>query len=406
MKLGILRETTRSTDRRVPVTPETGAWIRANFPQIGLVVQRSEVRAHPDDEYRRAGIAVVDDLSDCDVLLGVKEVDPQTLFEGKTYFMFAHVAKGQIGNQAFLAALSRKKITLIDYEYLTDLQNNRLAAFGFWAGVAGGYYAFQGIARRFGGVQLPSPEQCSGVAELHRHLGQLAVPALKIVLTGGGRVAAGALSIIRELGITEVSVRDFLDRKFEHGVFCRLDPENYAAKPDGSFNLDEFYHDPTGYISAFGPFARQADVFIPCHFWDSRSPGFFTPEQAASPDFRISLVADISCDLNGPIPTTIRASSIEQPFYDIDPATMRERKAFSGGRNITVMAVDNLPSALPVDASRSFSRDLYDQVLPALLGDDRAGILERATILKGGKLTERYAYLTNFLEAGLADLPG
>ncbi|MFV0377130.1 MAG: NAD(P)-dependent oxidoreductase [Mangrovibacterium sp.] len=404
MKIGVLRETQHLSDRRVAITPETAGRIRTTYPQVEVLVQPSPVRIHTDDQYRAIGIPVVEDLSGCDVLIGVKEVAPETLLEGKTYITFAHVAKQQDYNQPLLAAMSQKRITLVDHEYFTDKQNNRLAAFGFWAGVVGSYYAFQGIARRFQHTDIPAPERCIDLTDLQHQVQKLTLPSLKLLVTGGGRVAAGALEIIRAAGIREVSPESFLSTKFEQAVYCRIGPENYVAKTDGSFNQNEFYANPTEYQSTFAPFLKATDVFIPCHFWDSRSPAFFTREQLASPEFRISLIADISCDLNGPIPTSIRASSIDSPYYDIEPATMNEKPPFSGSRHVTVMAVDNLPSALPLDASRSFARDMFEKVFPALFTADSDGIIERATILKDGKLTADYGYLTDFLNGGLRQL--
>jgi alanine dehydrogenase len=401
MKVGILRETRRWKDRRVAITPETAARIQAAYPEVELFVQHSEVRVHPDKEYRELGIPVVDDVSHCDVLIGVKEVEPSTMAEGKTYVMFAHVAKKQAYNQPFFVAMADKKISLIDYEYLTDTNGVRVVAFGFWAGVVGAYYAFKGIAKRFLKHDIPGPDECRDMQDLHHQLRQFEMPPLKIVVTGGGRVAAGALEIICGKGIAEVSPRDFLEHDYGHAVFTRLDPEDYVEKKDGTFNLQEFYHNPSGYVSKFHPYLAVADVFIACHFWDSKSPVFFTADDLKKPDFGISLIADISCDLDGPIPTTIRTSSIEDPFYDINPHDLSEQPAYSDAKNVTVMAVDNLPTALPLDASRTFARDLYDKVFPSLFGNDEDGIIGRATILENGRLTARYAYLADYLAGKL-----
>ncbi|MGQ8334906.1 NAD(P)-dependent oxidoreductase [Sunxiuqinia sp. A32] len=398
MKVGILRETRRWDDRRVAITPETAKLIHQNFPDVELVVQASEIRIHRDDEYREIGISVVDDVSDCDVLIGVKEVSDDALIEGKTYFMFSHVAKEQEHNRQFLKEMSRKRITLIDYEYLTDTDEKRVVAFGFWAGVVGTYYAFKGIAKRFAKIEIPGPDKCLDLNDLHHQLRQFEVPPIKIVVTGGGRVASGSLEIIRELGIQEVLPRDFLYKEFEHPVFIRLDPEEYVEPIEGNFDREAFFKNPKGYRSAFLPYTKAADVFIPCHFWNPESPVFFTKEELREKDFAISIIADISCDVPGPIPTTIRSSTIDKPFYDIEPASLKECEAFSSSKNVTVMAVDNLPTALPVDASRTFARDLYYQVFSSLFGKDEHGIIERATILKGGKLTESYSYLKDFLE--------
>ncbi|HKJ43414.1 MAG TPA: NAD(P)-dependent oxidoreductase [Sunxiuqinia sp.] len=398
MKVGILRETRRWRDRRVAITPETAVLIRKNYPNVEVFVQSSQTRAYTDEEYRKAGIPVVGDVSDCDLLIGVKEVAEDALVAGKTHVMFAHVAKKQSHNQDFLKVMAEKKITLIDYEYFTGKKGNRLVAFGFWAGVVGTYYAFRGIAKRFLQLEIPGPEQCYDLNELHHQLKKVEWPAIKIVITGGGRVSSGALEIINQLGIREVLPHDFLHREFDHPVFVRLDPQDYVKRTKGEFNLNHFFQYPKEYKSAFLRYTKVADVFIPCHFWNQDSPVFFTEKNLKSSLFGISLIADISCDVAGPIPSTIRTSSIEEPFYDIDPTTLTEKSAFSSPSNVTVMAVDNLPAALPIDASRTFARDLYEFVFPSLFGDDHDGIIERATILKDGQLTPQFSYLSDFLE--------
>ncbi len=398
MKVGILRETRRWQDRRVPVTPETAALMLQNYPEIELFVQSSDLRVHQDLEYQQLGIPVVDDVSHCDLLIGVKEVANEVLIDGKTYVMFSHVAKEQAYNQEFFKLMAQKKITLIDYEYFVDQHRARLVAFGFWAGVVGAYYAFVGIGKRFCRVELPGPENCNDLNELHKQLRRLKIPALKIVITGGGRVASGALEIINHQGIPEVLPKEFLEHDYDHPVFTRLDPEDYVKKKVGMFNEQHFYDHPSDYESAFLPYTKVADVFIACHFWNQASPHFFTADDLKSDDFGISLVSDISCDVPGPIPTTLRTSEIEAPFYDIDARNLTERAPFSSSAYVTVTAVDNLPAALPMDASRTFARDLYHEVFPSLFGGDSEGIIERATILKKGKLTPRFSYLSYFLE--------
>lgn len=398
MKVGILQETRRWQDRRVAITPETAALIQQNYPQVELVVQSSTLRVHQDNEYRKLNIPVVDDVSHCDLLIGVKEVANEALIEGKTYLMFSHVAKKQAYNRDFFKLMAQKNITLIDYEYFVDKHRARLVAFGFWAGVVGAYYAFVGIGKRFCRVELPGPEQCRDLKVLHQQLKKLKIPPLKIVVTGGGRVASGALEIIHHLGIPEVLPKEFLEHEYDHPVFTRLDPEDYVRRKNGPFVEQHFFDHPSDYESAFLPYTKVADVLIACHFWNQDSPHFFTADDLRSKDFGISLVSDISCDVPGPIPTTLRTSEIDSPFYDVDAQQLTEQEPFSSSSHVTVTAVDNLPAALPMDASRTFARDLYYEVFPSLFGEDKEEIVERATILKNGKLTPRFSYLRDFLE--------
>jgi saccharopine dehydrogenase (NAD+, L-lysine forming) len=114
-------------------------------------------------------------------------------------------------------------------------------------------------------------------------------------------------------------------------------------------------------------------------------------------DFRISVVADISCDINGPLPSTLRASTIADPFYAYNPYLETEEPAFSRPTNITVMAIDNLPGELPRDASQDFGRMLMNSVLHDILTQSESPMVERATIIKDGRLTPKYSYLADYL---------
>ncbi|WP_159520475.1 NAD(P)-dependent oxidoreductase [Sunxiuqinia indica] len=398
MKIGILRETRRWKDRRVAITPETAELILKNYPDVELVVQSSELRVHKDEEYAAIGIPVVEDVSHCDLLIGVKEVANEALIDGKTYIMFSHVAKEQVHNQEFFKLMAQKNITLIDYEYFVDKHRSRLVAFGFWAGVVGAYYAFMAAGKRFCHLSIPGPEQCRDLSDLHHQLKALELPALKILITGGGRVASGVLEIVKGMGVHEVLPNDFLTREYEHAVYTRLDPEDYVKRKQGKFDLKHFYENPTEYETSFTPYTKEADVYIAAHFWNQQSPVFFMADDLKSPDFSISVISDVSCDVPGPIPTTLRTSTIEEPFYDVEPDGLEEEEAFSSSNYVTVCAVDNLPAALPADASRTFARKMYHEVFPSLFGDDQHKIIERATILNDGELTPAFSYLNRFLK--------
>lgn len=400
IKAGVLKETKVPVDRRVAVTPETAFEINKRFPGVELVVQKSDIRAIPDHEYNKQGVKLVDEVSDCDILIGVKEVAPEELIEGKTYLMFAHVAKEQEYNRQFFKTMSQKNITLIDYEYLTDEGHNRLVAFGYWAGVVGAYNAIVAACEKFGSLKLPLPQELAGQKEMYRILKEINVPGnLRFLVTGGGRVAMGAMEVLSKTGIKEVSFTDYLSTRYEYPVICRIDPCQYLRHKSGKkFLFNHFCNHPWEYESVFLPYTRITDVYIPCHFWDQRSPVFFTKEEAQSEDFRISVIADVSCDLQIPIPSTLRSSTLDDPFYDYNRETGEEEPAFSRADNITVMAVDNLPGALPVDASGEFANVLIEKVFPSLFGADENGIIEKATILDSGKLGSHFDYLEDYLK--------
>lgn len=398
MKIGILRETKIPPDRRVPLTPTQIRKLKDRFGTLEIIIQPSEIRCFSDAEYLDAGVMLEDNLNECDILMGVKEVEINTLIHGKTYMFFSHTTKKQPYNRRLLQEIAAREITLIDYEYLTDQNNIRLVAFGRWAGIVGAYNGLRAYGERYRVFILKPAYQCFDYEEMTKELQKVRLPAIKILITGGGRVAGGAMESLRPLNIREVNPEEFLKKDFNEPVVCRIDPWFYVKRRDGSdFDLQHFFDYPDMYESTFKPYTKVTDLYIACHYWDPRSPVFMTSSDMREPDFRITVIADISCDINGPIPSTIRASSIEQPFYGYFPWTEKETPPFDL-RSITVMAVDNLPGELPRDASEDFGKMLTDRVIPALAGNDEESIIGRATIVENGVLTERFKYLQDYLE--------
>jgi alanine dehydrogenase len=398
-RVGILRETKKPPDPRVPLTPPQTLTFRGRFPHAGLAVQTSDFRGFKDDEYRYLGQKLKGNLGDCDVLLGIKEVDASTFIPEKTYMFFAHVGKKQPYNRHMFRQIIKNKITLIDYEYLADNKGRRIIAFGRWAGMVGAYNGLRGMGMRTGDFDLKPAHQCYDMEEMFAGLKIIPLNPLKILITGGGRAARGAMETLRVLNIREVTPSEFLEYEFEEPVLTRLDPQDYVRHQQRrEFDLQHFYKNPQEYESTFKPYQKVTDLFIACHYWDPGSPYFVTGEDLKDPDFNISLVADVSCDLHGPIASTLRPATIEDPFYDYNPQTGKEEPPFTDESNITVMAVDNLPGELPRESSREFGQTLLDEVLPYLLDHDRWGIIERATITRNGALTERFKYLEDYIE--------
>jgi len=399
IKVGVLRETKNPPDKRVPVTPSLAVKLTERFPNTELFIQPSDIRCYTDEEYHYLDLNVKEDLSDCDILVGVKEVEPSTLIADKTYLFFAHVGKKQSYNRGLLQEIIKKKIRLVDYEYLTDYNGQRIVAFGRWAGIVGAYNGLRARGIRTDSFELKPAHQCRDMDEMFAGLRLVKLQKKKILVTGGGRVAMGAMETLSQLNIREVTPDEYLNKDFDEPVICRLDPEHYVKHRGGvEFNLQHFFNHPDEYESTFKPYTKVTDLFIACHYWDPKSPKFITKEDYLDPDFNITVIADVSCDVNGPIASTVRASTIADPFYGYNPKTGEAESPFVDPKNITVMAVDNLPGELPRNASSDFGKDLIDKVYPSLFGHDDAGIIERATITKNGKLTERYAYLQDYLE--------
>lgn len=398
LHIGIIKETKNPPDKRVPLTPAQCAKLLAENDDLDITVEPSDIRAYTDDQYRDAGVNVSDDLSQCDALFGVKEVETGALIPNKTYFFFSHTIKMQPYNRDLLREILAKNIRLIDYETLTDKNDVRLIGFGRYAGIVGAYNALLAYGKKTGRYDLRPAHQCENRAEMEAELNKLDLgDDFKVVITGHGRVGRGAVEIMNAAGIDQVTPKEFINEQFDKPVGSWLGVEHYNERTDGQpFDRIVFYKNPVGHRSTFQNFSKVADVYIACHYWDPRAPFIFTRDDAKAPDWNIKVVADISCDIDGPVATTLRPSTIAEPLYGYDATTESEADFFAEG-TIGVMAVDNLPCELPRDASEDFGSELMNKVLPHLMGDDSERIIERATITQNGELTKYYDYLQDYV---------
>ena len=398
VRIGLIREGKVPPDKRVPFTPLQCEEIEQRFSGVRITCQPSETRCFNDEEYRELDIEVTSDMAQCDILMGIKEVPIQELIAEKTYLCFSHTLKKQPYNQKLLREILKKKITLIDYEALKDRHGNRLVAFGRYAGIVGAYNALLTYGKRFDLYSIRRAFACYDVNDLKRELRKVQLPPVKIILTGAGRVGRGSMETLDSAGIRKVGAYQFLHENFDEPVYVQLSSADYHRRREGGhFNRDEFHKYPERYESAFTDFSRAGDMLIAGAYWNPKAPVLFTPRDMQSPEFAIKVIADITCDINGSIPSTKKPSTIIDPFYDYDPVTDAVRPALSDNKFITVMAVDNLPCELPRSASEEFGRDLIDRILPVLVGDDKEGVIERATVTKQGALTEGFKYLEDFV---------
>lgn len=397
--IGLLREGKVPVDRRVALPPEHARRVIEQFPGAKVVAQKSEIRCYEDAAYEKEGIPVVDSLADCDVLIGVKEVPVEDLIPEKTYFFFSHTIKKQPYNRSLLQEIIKRNITLVDYETLTDQSGKRIIAFGRWAGIVGAFNGIYAFGKRYNLFHLRRAHECFDFEDLRSEFAKTQLPPVKIILTGGGRVAKGAMEVLMGMGIRKVSPRQFVKEHFDFPVFAQLNVRNYNIRKDKSaFSRKEFYAQPQLFEGSFLPYARHADILIASAYWAPAAPVLFTREDIMADDFKISVVADITCDIEGSIPSTKRPSTIDEPLYDYNPSDDQVENPLTDEGNITVMAVDNLPCELARDASMSFGKTLAEEVLPHLLGDDEDGVIDRATLTAGGSLTERYAYLQDYID--------
>lgn len=401
LKVAVLKETKTPPDRRVVLSPIQVMKVKEQFPHVDIVVQPSDIRCFKDEEYERLGIKMQEDVSDCDILMGVKEAKIHTLIPEKKYMFFSHTHKKQDYNRPLLNAFIDKKIQIIDHECLTDEFGLRLVAFGRWAGIVGAYNGLIAYGKRTGKYDLPRAKDCFDMQQMLQEIEHVQLPPnFKILITGGGRVANGALESLEPLHLPKVSPEDFLTKTYDEPVMCQIDADQYVELKSGGWkDFPHFFKHPEEYKSKFKPFSQVADMWIACHFYDPNSPKFLKPEDYQEKDFRIQVIADVSCDIADPIPSTMRPSTIADPFYGYDPKTGKESDAFAEN-NVTVMAVDNLPGELPRDASEAFGERLLEAVIPHLFNTDNPDneVVMRASITKDGKLTEKYTYLQDFLE--------
>lgn len=400
IKIGLIREGKVPPDHRVPLTPKQCKAIQTIYTNVEMVVQPSPIRAYKDEEYVAEGIRLSEDLSECDIIMGVKEVKVEDLIPNKTFLFFSHTIKKQPYNRDLLRAILEKKIRLIDYEILKNKQNKRIIGFGRYAGIVGTYNAFRTFGLKHDLFDILPANKCADRKEMEAEMKKIELPKnTKIVLTGFGRVGHGAREIIDILPIKEVSPEEFLHDTFSEPVFTHLEVEDYYGRKDGKpFDKSEFYSNPELYKSTFGKYLSKTDMYIPCHFWSNRSPFIFTREDLKADNIRISVVADISCDIDGPVACTIRSSKIADPIYGYNPETESEDD-FKKEGVIAVMAVDNLPCELPLDASEDFGSELMKHVLPVLLREDPDNIIGRGSETTfDGKLTEQFAYLQPYVD--------
>ncbi len=398
MKFGIIKERKNPPDRRVVFTPEELGRMKKAHPEVQIKVERSDIRVFSDDEYRAQGIEVADDMTDCEVLFGVKEVPIDALIPNKKYFFFSHTLKKQTHNRKLLQAIIAKKIDLYDHETIVDAHYKRLIGFGRYAGIVGAYNGLRAFGIKFELFSIPKAETLSSKEDLVARLRRQVLPPIKIVLTGHGKVAMGAKEILDDMKIKEVSIENYLTKNYSEPVYTQIDVIDYYQRKDGqAATKEDFYANPTAYTSNFERFSKVSDIFMAGHFYGNDGPEILSQAMLQSVDCKIKVVADISCDVDGPIACTVKASTIADPFFGYLPSENKEVPYTHPGA-IVVMSVDNLPCELPKDASEGFGEMFMKYVIPAFFNGDKDGILQRSKMTENGKLTKRFEYLQDYVD--------
>jgi len=405
--ISIIKEA-RVDENRTPFIPNQIQTLISNFPNLKILVQPSKNRCFKDEDYSKVGAKIEEDISQSDIIFGIKEVEISKLIENKTYLFFSHTSKiRNDGNQSaqdaaikykkkLLKEVIKKKITLIDYENIRDESKNayRYLGFGRFAGIVGCYNTLNLYLKLQKKQLLPRAFEINNYEKIKELISKQSFKKLKILLTGRGRAAKGSLEVLEHANIKQVSLKDYLNNRYEDAVFCNITTSEYVErKDDKGFSSQDFISNSHEYRSKIKNFLFDTDVLICGHYWDSRFPKFFSSNQIN--EFKnLKIIGDITCDINGAIPTTIRSTSIAKPYYSIDINSMKEINL--GNKGIAVMAVDNLPSELPRDSSKEFGDNLISEVLPYLIDKDD-GRISRGTTASNGKFCSKFAYLNDFI---------
>jgi saccharopine dehydrogenase (NAD+, L-lysine forming) len=397
IRIGLIRERKKLPDERVAFTPKQCAQVQKNYPDVSIVVQPSPTRCYTDAEYQAAGIELTEDLSACDILLGIKEVPVEYLIPGKTYYFFSHTKKKQPYNQGLMHALVEKQIRMIDYECITYADEQRILGFGFFAGIVGAHNGLLTYGKKTGKYILPAAHDVKNYRELLASYEQIKIPNVKIAVTGSGKVASGVLDVLTRLDIEPVEPADFITHEYEYPVFTHLKGASlYARKDNDLFHRDDFHAHPEAYKCLFSAYVNQVDILMNGIYWEQKIARLFNKEDIKRNDWRVSVIADITCDIDGSVPINMGASSIADPVYGIERATMQRTTPFQNTKSIIdMMAVDNLPNELPRDAAEYFGLHMEKYILPEMLKEE-SDILKRATICENGKLTKPYEYLADY----------
>ncbi len=418
-------------ERRVPLTPQH---VKALVEQgVEVLVQRSPTRVFKDGDYAEVGAKLVDSVDGCPLVIGVKEIPLEQLREGVSYLYFSHVIKGQDYNMDKLQAQLDRGCSLLDYEKITDDKGRRLVFFGRYAGLAGAIDTLWSLGQRLQtqGIDTPLVEvkrahAYADLDEAKAHISALGqrmaeqgvaqkLQPLVFGVTGYGNVSQGAQEILRCLPIDEISPQELLDDKLpgdpaRRMYMCVFKEQDMVRPVDDSaqFELQDYFQHPEKYRGQFDRFHRKLSVMINCIYWDTPYPRLISREQVkklyAEPEPRLQVIGDISCDIEGSVEVTLKATPVEDPsfVYLVD-----EERAEMGvqGKGPVIMSVDNLPCELPADASQAFG----DALLPFIPGlvdadlsrpFDETGLpdpLKRALIVQKGALTESFRYLQKYL---------
>jgi len=395
--LGLIKEGKVPSDNRVALTPKQCKWLLEQHPDWDILVESSTTRCYKNIEYQREGIKVVDDISAADILLGIKEVPKSQLIPNKTYLFFSHTKKAQSYNQALFHAMMDKHITLIDYECLEHEDGQRLIGFGFFAGIVGAHNGIMAYGNRTKEFTLGRVKDVKDYMELiHTYFG-LKLPPIKIAVTGSGRVAHGILEIMNLMDVQQVEPDEFKSRTYPYPVYVHLKGKDlYQRKDNGTYERNDFHEHPSNYECLFKDYLPHAKILMNGVYWEKGIPSLFTLDELKDERSVLTTIADITDDAFGSVPCNLGDATSEDPIYGVQLDSCEKCNPYNYNC-IDIMAVGNLPNELPRDASRFFGEQLIKYVLGDLVNGGNP-IIEKATMLDKGKLTDHYKYLADYAQ--------
>lgn len=391
MKIGILKETVAA------ISPQSVAKIKEQCREdISIALEKFSDRVFNFQEYGYLGATEQEDLADCDVLMGINEPIVETLIPNKHYFFFGRKKGGKYYSKKLLKALIEKNITYTDFGYLKDVDDKPLCNIGFYAGIAGAYntmrlWAIQNNMEDVGGItSFYSVDKLIPVARKMKR------QKTKVLVSGDGNVSLGVQAVLRFLQMDVVPFGSKERKKsFFYSVVCSKDlVERIDGKP---YDREDFYYHPEQYRSKFASLTEKYDVYIAAHKWEEGQPTYMREEYVRNANTRIKTIGDMTCEAKGSLQTTLKVSSEEDPFYGVKASENGlEICSITDNDAIAVTAVYGLYNALPKDVSTAFSTMLEPIILKQGESDiDR--IIDRATVIKNGKITSDYAYLKDYM---------
>ena len=404
-KIGIIRES-RTDDKRTPLVPKNVKSLLNKFNNTKIIVQPSETRCFSNDEYEKESAIIDENLSECDIILGVKEIEPNRLIPNKTYIFFSHTAKIQEDNSAvaqgtpgmdkkkLLNEIQSKNITLIDYENIRDNLSRRYLGFGRFAGIVGCYNSLNLYLLKTNQEQMPRAYELDSYEKLIENIKKKNFKNLKILVTGDGRVAKGVLEFLKLTNLKNITPKECISANNLSSYYCNLPTSKYVISKDNKqFDLQHFIRFPNLYKSQLGSYMQNINLLISSHYWDPKSPKLFEKKDLFNFK-KLEVIGDITCDINGSIPTTIRSTTIKDPYFYLNIETFKEVE--KNYNDLAIMAVDNLPSELPRDSSEEFGNGIVNHVLPYIIEQDD-GRIKKATITYNGKFLPSYNYIRDYI---------